>query len=116
MPIYMKVEGIKGDVSAAAPSRSGGTTDDVIVDGRIITGEHWDSVATDSFSLKDSRIVGSDAALTEAGLLTFAETETRAGGHDKWIDLESFSNDAHRSSDTAWDGGLRVVTSDLDLF
>jgi hypothetical protein len=112
----MKLGDIEGDVVEAAPSRTGGTADDVIVDGRIITAENWDSAATDSFSLNYSKIVWSDAAPTEPGLLTVGETETRAGDHSKWINLESVSSPIHRSGDTAWDGSLHVVAFDIDLF
>lgn len=137
MPIFMKVEGIKGSVIEAARSGTGGTTDDVVVDGRIITGENWASAAadtgthevghllsarhdpamsaTDSLSLNYSKIVWSDAASTEPGLLTMGETETRAGGHAQWTEFTSFSNGAHRGGETAWDGGLHVVASDFDV-
>ena len=141
MPIFMKFDGIDGEVveAARAPaidsflfastSTSTSVGDDVVVDGRIITGENPAAAAhaegrqpgemlTLNFEeIKVEMAASRDSAAAEQDLLVAGDPEAVEKDHDKWTELTSFSNGAHKPGGAAWDGGdLGVLTSDLDLF
>ena len=137
MPIFMKLDGIDGDVIEAARAKTADvflfarstSGDDVVVDGRIITAENYpasahpegrpgENLSLNYEEIKIEMAASRDSAAAEQDLLLAGVADAAEKDHDKWTELTSFSNGAYKAGGgAARDGGEPgLVGSDLDLF